>query len=77
MYKTRVALQELHEEAVVREAQRAASQDLALKVHQALSSDVQATLEHLRDVTVLDLAERIIEFESTMVPLIDFETKGL
>ncbi|KAH7057078.1 hypothetical protein B0J12DRAFT_403282 [Macrophomina phaseolina] len=67
VYKTRVALQELHEEAVVREAQRAASQDLALKVHQALSSDVQAMLEHLRDVTVLDLAERIIEFESTMV----------
>lgn len=65
--KTRVALQGLHDEAVVREEERAASQDLAFRGHQALTSDLQATLKNVRDVTVLDIVQHLGDIEATMV----------
>lgn len=65
--KTRVVLQELHDEVVVREEERAASQDLVFRGHQALTSDLQATLKNVRDVTVLDIVQHLGDIEATMV----------
>ncbi|KAL1636976.1 hypothetical protein SLS58_009583 [Diplodia intermedia] len=59
-------LEKLHQDAVLRDKERSATQDLALKDNQVLASDVQASLENVRDVTVQALAQRLQGVEAAV-----------
>lgn len=65
--QTRTVLQALHNEAVLRDQERTTAQDFALRDNQVLASEVQASLENVRDVTIHALAERLRGVEAALV----------
>ncbi|OJD33900.1 nuclear membrane fusion protein kar5 [Diplodia corticola] len=75
--QARTTLQELHKEAVLHDKERSAAQDLAVKGNQALASDVQASLENVRDVTVHALAERLRSIEAAVIHYLNTQQQAL
>ncbi|KAL0261488.1 hypothetical protein SLS55_002918 [Diplodia seriata] len=70
-------LEKLHQDTVLRDKERSATQDLALKDNQILASDVQASLENVRDVTVHALAQRLQGVEAAVVHYLNTQQQAL
>ncbi|KAK0661429.1 hypothetical protein DIS24_g2489 [Lasiodiplodia hormozganensis] len=75
--QTRTVLQALHNEAVLRDQERTTAQDLALRDNQVIASEVQASLENVRDITVHALAERLRGVEAALIHYLNTQQQAL